>query len=140
MMGRRPPGPVVDEIRDQFNPLDPAVIVPMVLGVGGILSGVFVWQEYRGAAFLAVIGAAFVSGLIRSRVLVTEDEVIIVRALWRRRLPRSRVASVSRTGAYPSRIHLEGDRGWGVMLPFSGVELTERLAAVLGVPVDHREA
>jgi hypothetical protein len=139
MMGRRPQGPVVEEIRDQRGPLEPAVVVPLLLGTGGIirfaLSG-----EYRGVGFFAAVGAAFVTELVRSRVLVTEDEVIIVRALWSRRLPRSRVASVSRTGTYPSRVHLEGERGWGIMLPFSGVEPTERLAAVLGVPVEHRGA
>jgi hypothetical protein len=130
---------VVDEIRAEWGPKGRVFLVPMLLGAAGIVRGLFA-GEHLGVAFLAVVAVAFTSELVRSRVVVTEDEVIIVRALWSRRLPRCRVASLSRTGTYPSRVHLEGEGGWGIMLPFSGVEPTERLAAVLGVPLEHREA
>ncbi len=117
-------------------------------GLAGLVAGVMLWRFQKWwsegrvdlLAFCFVLSVGYVLNQVRERVIVMDDEVVLVRTFWTRRFPRARVRAVRRSlPGLSARLMLD-EGTFGVDLPFGSDQAINRLAELLGVGIEHQDS
>lgn len=103
------------------------------VGLAAIAYGLAIGQ-YATAAFLLAVGGLYVLDQVRARVLVLEDEVVVIHVAWRRHIQRKSIEAIHFRHGFAASLATRAAR-LRVMLPLSTDESVAALADALGVPV-----